>query len=202
MLKKDIKGFFKAVRASDLELVKELHNKIPELVNACHTAPPKKDDGQSPLHVAYKTGNYEIADYLISQGADVNFIEQSTSNEWNAPVIHDCIRGVAFNTYGLTENEDDFNIALKALQNIIVNGASVNSEDSYGNTCLARAILDTKQIIDREFTDEIANIVYAQYKALFRVLLGAGADPDIKTDKRQSAHELIERFKLNKYNLV
>ncbi|WP_413662939.1 ankyrin repeat domain-containing protein [Microbulbifer sp. CNSA002] len=202
MLKKDIKSLFKAVRANDLALVKELLNNIPDLVNACHTAPPKKDDGQSPLHVAYKSGNYEIANYLISQGADVNFIEQSTINEWNTPVIHDCIRGVAFSTYCLTYNEDDFKVALNALQNVINNGASVSSEDSFGNSCLARAVLDTRQIIGREFTDEEARIVYAQYKALFRVLLEAGADPQVKTEKRPSAHELIEQFKLNEYNLV
>lgn len=202
MLKKEIKKYFKAVRAGDIELVKQLQNKVPELVNACHTSPPKKDDGQSPLHVAYKSGNYEIADYLISQGADVNFIEQSTINEWNVPVIHDCIRGVAFNTYTLTDNEEDFEISLKALKYIIKNGASVNSEDSFGNSCLARAILDTRQIINREFTDKEASIVYAQYKTLFRVLIEAGADPDIKTEKQQNAHELIEQFKLNEYNLI
>lgn len=202
MLKKDIKSLFKAVRANDLGLVKELLNNVPDLVNACHTAPPKKDDGQSPLHIAYKSGNYEIANYLISQGADVNFIEQSTINEWNAPVIHDCIRGVAFSTYCLTDNEDDFKVALKALQNVIRNGASINSEDSFGNSCLARAILDTRQIIGQEFTDGEAKIVYAQYKDLFRVLLEAGADPQVKTENRPSAHELIEQFKLNEYNLV
>jgi ankyrin repeat protein len=202
MLKKDIKIFFKAVRSGDLGLVKELRSRIPELVNTCSSSPPKKDDGQSPLHVAYKTGNYEVANYLISQGADVNFIEQSSINEWNAPVIHDCIRGVAFNTYSLVGNEESFESALKALQNVIDHGACVNAEDSYGNNCLARAILDTRQIIDREFTEKEASIVYSQYKRLFRVLLEAGADPDLKTEKRPSAHELIEQFKLNEYNLV
>jgi len=202
MLKKDIKSFFKAVRSGNLELVEELHSAMPEIVNVCSTSPPKKDDGQSPLHVAYKTGNYDIADFLISQGADVNFIEQSSINEWNAPVIHDCIRGVAFSTYTSADNQEDFGVSLKALQNIIKNGACVNAEDSYGNNCLARAILDTRQIISREFSESEASIVYSQYKELFRVLLDAGADPDIKTDKRPSARDLIGQFKLNEYNLV
>ncbi|MEH6449969.1 MAG: ankyrin repeat domain-containing protein [Oleispira sp.] len=202
MLKKDINRFFKAIRAADVALVKELQNTIPELVNVCSFSPPKKDDGQSPLHVAYKTGNYEIANYLISQGADVNFIDESSINEWNAPVIHACIKGVAFNTYSLVGNENDFDIALKALENIIDNGASVNAEDSYGNNCLVRAILDTRQIIKREFTKQEASVVYLQYKKLFRILLEAGADPDLTTEKRPSAHQLIERFKLNEYNLV
>jgi len=202
MLKKNIKSFFKAVKAGDLELVKTLYAEIPDLVNTCSISPPKKDDGQSPLHIAYKTGNYEVANFLISKGADVNFIEDSSINEWNAPVIHDCIRGVAFNTYSLTENEESFEAALNALKNIIENGASVNSEDSYGNSCLGRAILDTRQIISREFSDEVSTIVYSQYRALFRVLLEAGADLEVKTERRPSAIELIERAQLHKYNLV
>lgn len=182
--------------------MKELYNNIPQLVNACSSSPPKKDDGQSPLQVAYKTGNYEIANYLISKGADVNFIEQSSINEWNAPAIHDCIRGVAFSTFSLVGNEQSFEIALQAFQNIIDNGACVNAEDSYGNSCLARAIVDTRQIIGREFTEEESSIIYAQYKRLFSVLLEAGADPEMKTKNRPSAYNLIEQLKLNEYNLV
>ncbi|MCT4595158.1 MAG: ankyrin repeat domain-containing protein [Anaeromicrobium sp.] len=37
--------------------------------------PPKKDDGQSPLQVALKTGNFQIADFLIDNGANLNFME-------------------------------------------------------------------------------------------------------------------------------
>ena len=45
--------------------------KKPELVNCVAKQPPKKDDGQSPLQVALKTGNFEIAKYLIDMGADL-----------------------------------------------------------------------------------------------------------------------------------
>jgi len=37
--------------------------------------PPKKDDGQSPLQVALKTGNTASADYLLDMGADVNTLD-------------------------------------------------------------------------------------------------------------------------------
>lgn len=59
-------------------------------MNCTAKQPPKKDDGQSPLQVALKNGAFDIADYLIDQGADLNFIEDaSCCNEWRAPVLHD-----------------------------------------------------------------------------------------------------------------
>ena len=63
---------FKAIRQNDIETVKKVLHKYPEKVNCMATAPPKKDEGQSPLQVAIKVGNIEIAHYLIDQGADVN----------------------------------------------------------------------------------------------------------------------------------
>ena len=67
-------------------------DKKPELISCTAKQPPKKDDGQSPLQVALKTGNFEIASYLLDLGADVNFMEADTCcNEWRAPVIHDAI---------------------------------------------------------------------------------------------------------------
>ncbi len=81
MLKKEIKGIFKAIRDSNTLLVKELIDKNSNLLFARNFAPPKKDDGQSPLQVALKTGNLEIAAYLIAKGADVNFIEDPSINQ-------------------------------------------------------------------------------------------------------------------------
>ena len=87
-----MKKLFKAIRNGDFNEVKEIITKKPELVNCVAKQPPKKDDGQSPLQVALKTGNFEIAKYLIEMGADLNFMEdKSCCNEWRTPVIHDAI---------------------------------------------------------------------------------------------------------------
>ncbi|WP_164175144.1 ankyrin repeat domain-containing protein, partial [Ruminococcus flavefaciens] len=67
-----MKKLFKAIRNGDFNEVKEIITKKPELVNCVAKQPPKKDDGQSPLQVALKTGNFEIAKYLIEMGADLN----------------------------------------------------------------------------------------------------------------------------------
>ena len=67
-----MKKLFTAIRKSDLETIKQIIEKKPELVNCTAKQPPKKDDGQSPLQVALKTGNTAIANYLLDHGADVN----------------------------------------------------------------------------------------------------------------------------------
>ena len=61
-------------------------------------APPKKDDGQSPLQVSLKSGRFAVADFLIEQGANVNFMEESQMNEWRTPVLHDAIRAAVYSS--------------------------------------------------------------------------------------------------------
>ncbi len=202
MLKKEIKSIFKAIRGRNIALVKQLVTEKPELVNVCNFAPPKKDDGQSPLQVAFKLGEFKIAEFLISEGADVNFKESSDVNEWTAPVIHDCIRAVSFNSYTIDKTAESFESGIEALALLISKGASVTSEDSYGNNCLHRAILDAKQMIDHPGSEINNGIVLGQFKRLFSVLLGAGADLDAPTQARPSPREILNNFKMDKYNLV
>lgn len=145
ILKKVIKSIFKAIRGRDLALVKKLVSEKPDLVNVCNFAPPKKDDGQSPLQVAFKLGEFEIAEFLVSKGADVNFKESSDINEWTAPVIHDCIRALSFNSFTLKKTTNNFMLGIELLELLISKGAFVYSEDSYDNNCLHRAILDAME---------------------------------------------------------
>lgn len=69
-----MKAFFKEIRAGDLEAVRSRLEANSTLVDATATAPPRKDDGQSPLQVAIKSGQFDIAHVLIDRGANVNFI--------------------------------------------------------------------------------------------------------------------------------
>lgn len=71
-----MKKLFVAIRHSDLSSVQNMININKNLVNCVAKSPPKKDDGQSPLQIAIKLGNFEIASYLIDNGADVNWIEK------------------------------------------------------------------------------------------------------------------------------
>ncbi|SCW63050.1 hypothetical protein SAMN02910456_02261 [Ruminococcaceae bacterium YRB3002] len=193
-----MKKLFKSIRSGNLEAVKQLIDSNPALVNCTAKQPPKKDDGQSPLQVAFKTGNTAIADYLIDMGADVNFIEdESCCNSWRTPVLHDAINcAVMFcrwNTndsrglkvYSTKERADE---ALRLLKKMIESGADVNALDSYGNSGLNRFGLQANQILpnynyvdhiegtDRLFTDEL----HGDLRKVLQVLKDAGADVNYK----------------------
>ncbi len=86
MFNKDITAFIKAIRNRDDGGVKAMLTETPELVSATVKSPPKRDDGQSPLQIAFKTGNFFAAELLLANGADLNFMEESEINEWRAPV--------------------------------------------------------------------------------------------------------------------
>ena len=89
---------FDAIRKSNIELVKDLISSDASLVNSISIKGLEKDNGQSPLQVAIKTNNIDIANYLIDNNANVNFIEKDSTNEWKALVIHDALRTAIMNT--------------------------------------------------------------------------------------------------------
>jgi len=202
MTKKDIKTFFKAIADSDLNKVSELLNSDKEYLKICNVAPPKKDDGQSGLQIAFKTGNFDIAKLLIEQGADTNFIETSEINEWTAPVLHDCIRATIFNSYTLQKDTSKFDKAFSLLQLMLDKNANPNSTDSYGNNCLHRAIMDSRQMIDNPSADLTNGIVLQQLRKVFKALITAGADTSLTNEKRPSAEDMIKNFRLEQHQLL
>ncbi|MBR3126827.1 MAG: hypothetical protein IKF35_01050 [Solobacterium sp.] len=191
-----MKKLFTAIRKSDLETVKQILEKKPELVNCTAKQPPKKDDGQSPLQVALKTGNTAIANCLLDHGANVNFIEDgSCCNQWRTPVLHDAIncavmlcrwntndKYMGFRVFSTKERAEE---GLAVLKRMLDMGADVNALDSYGNSGLNRFALQAKQILpsynyaehseasDRVFTDEL----HEDLKKVLQALKDAGADP-------------------------
>lgn len=194
-----MKKLFKSIRDREIETVKQIIEKQPELVNCIAKQPPKKDDGQSPLQVAFKTGNTDIAEYLIDMGANVNFIEdESCCNSWRTPVLHDAINCAVmccrwntndemrgFKVYSTKEKADE---ALRLLKKMIDAGADVNAVDSHGNSGLNRFGLQANQILppynyvehiegnSRIFTDD----VHMDLRNVLQVLKDAGADVNYK----------------------
>ena len=190
-----MKKLFTAIRASDFEMVRQIIEKKPELVNCVAKKPPKKDDGQSPLQVALKTGNTAIANYLLDMGADVNFIEDETCcNAWRTPVLHDAIncavmscrwniddKYMGFREFSTKERSVE---ALGVLKKMLDMGADVKALDSYGNSGLNRFALQAKQILpsynyvehregkDRIFTEEL----HEDLRSVLQALKDAGAD--------------------------
>ena len=194
-----MKKLFTAIRASDLETVRQIIEKKPELVNCVAKKPPKKDDGQSPLQVALKTGNTAIANYLLDMGADVNFIEDETCcNAWRTPVLHDAIncavmscrwntddKYMGFREFSTKERSVE---ALGVLKKMLDMGADIKALDSYGNSGLNRFALQAKQILpsynyvehregkDRIFTEEL----HEDLRSVLQALKDAGADASYK----------------------
>lgn len=68
-----MKKLFTLIRQGKRDEVEAILEKKPELISCTAVAPPKKDNGQSPLMVAIKSDNLEVAYLLLDRGADVNF---------------------------------------------------------------------------------------------------------------------------------
>ncbi|HRH50511.1 MAG TPA: hypothetical protein PLP23_17270 [Panacibacter sp.] len=201
MRKKDIKIFFQAIRHSDLQKVKELVLSDREYLTATNFAPPKKDDGQSGLQVSFKTANFDIAEYLIEQGADINFIETSEINDWRAPVLHDCIRATVFNSYTLQKDTSQFERAFSLLKTLLSKKADPNAVDSYGNNCLVRALMDARQMLDNPSADFSNEILLQQLRSVFKELINAGADPNQSSERRDSFANYVVSDKMEQYQL-
>lgn len=200
MNKTEIKAYFNYIRKSDLASVIRLVSKNPEYLSATNFAPPKKDDGQSGLQVAFKTGNFDIAKYLIQQGADVNFIEQSKINDWRAPVIHDCIRATIFNTETLQKDLKKFEQSYSILNLMLEKEANPNAKDSFGNNCLERVLLDARQMIKHPgFNPNKATL--SQIRKVFKILIGHGADVK-NVGLNGTIYKELKFFGLEEYKLI
>jgi hypothetical protein len=201
MLKKDINAFFKAIRGGDFEQVAALVTIDKAYLTVCHAAPPKQDDGQSGLQVAFKAGQFAIATLLIKHGADVNFQESSTVNEWTAPVLHDAVRAALFSTWSLPLDTSKPAQALAALHLLLTRGANPQAQDSYGNASLHRAVLDAKQVLDHPQAATRQPLLLQQVHRVIAALLATGADPLLATATRPSATIIAANYKLEPYQL-
>ena len=65
-----VRAFCAAIRNGELDEVRAQLAADPELAHTTVSAPPKNDDGQSPLQIAFKTGRYDAAELLVAAGAD------------------------------------------------------------------------------------------------------------------------------------
>ncbi|MCI9579646.1 MAG: ankyrin repeat domain-containing protein [Oscillibacter sp.] len=88
-----MKKLFTAIRRGKLDEVAAILQKKPELIACLAKAPPKKDDGQSPLMVAIKSDHLEAAHLLLDRGADVNFQDAVNPYGFNfsAPIWYDAV---------------------------------------------------------------------------------------------------------------
>lgn len=200
-----MKALFTAIRDRDIEKIASLIEKQPELVNCVAKQPPKKDDGQSPLQVAFKSKNFWAVKYLLEHGADVNFIDSESVNEWQMPVLHDAIMATVHmaryefpidpwdpqkkDLYEITGNKEHFDKTLWLLSLMVEKGANVNAVDSFGNTPLMRFCLDA----ENRWTNRnrpLAQETIEDLKQVIQLLLTHGADIHYASPKRKAVTEM------------
>lgn len=210
-----MKKLFVAIRQGNIQQVKEILHRKPELISCVAKQPPKKDDGQSPLQIAIKSGNFIIADYLLDCRADVNFMEIESCNQWKMPVIQDAIMATIMNArflrhtyrngekgWEICRTKEQFDMAFNILKRMFDLGGDITCHDSYGNSCLGRAILDARQILptihyqDPTWVDErpLNQELKEDLTQVFDLLLKQGADVN-EIDKRFGNKSLAEYYK-------
>ena len=149
---------FQLLRRGDIEAVRQILDKKPEEVNAVSGDKPKRDQGQSLLQVAIKSGHLDIADLLIDRGADLNFIEEPTElNPFCQPVIQtaggravfDCRRMIKrwngqYEMYSSKEKADQ---SFKVFKKMLELGADISQKDSHGGTLLQNILRETKEVL-------------------------------------------------------
>ena len=149
---------FQLLRRGDIEAVRQILDRKPEEVNAVSGDKPKRDQGQSLLQVAIKSGHLDIADLLIDRGADLNFIEEPTElNPFCKPVIQtaggravfDCRRMIKrwngqYEMYSSKEKADQ---SFKVFKKMLELGADISQKDSHGGTLLQTILIETKEVL-------------------------------------------------------
>lgn len=143
-----MKKLFTVIRQGNIDEVKRIIQKNPQLVNCAAGALPKKDCGQSPLQVAFKTGNYEIAGYLLEYGADINFMEAEDDVPGvRAPVLFDAIEASISSLCYCKFEESE--IALGYIKELLARGADANKLASNGYDAVNWAIHSAELIMGR-----------------------------------------------------
>ena len=172
----EMKKLFTAIRQGNLDEVKSILEKKFELVNCVSGALPKKDHGQSPLQVALKTGKYEIADYLISHGADVNFMEEEDDDPGlRAPVLFDAINATI--TSLCYRRIDESDIAFDYVKLLIEKGADVNKLASNGYDSINWSINTAELLFERSsIYPDVQEKVREQLARILDLLIENGAD--------------------------
>ena len=200
MTKKNVNDFFVAIRNHNNDEVLNFINSNSEFLKAIRQGLPKKDCGQNGLQVAFKVGNFEIAEKLINKGSDVNHIA-TNKDEWNLPVLHSSIIATFYQTNTISNELENFETAFRILNLMLEKGADVNGIDSYGNNSLMRALLDSKKFIDHpDYNDNLKTL--DQIRRIFKLLIEFGADIEYSNEKRPKLTQRIKDFEMEKYNLI
>jgi ankyrin repeat protein len=148
-------GINSAVDAGDVKKIARILKKNPRLVNK------KGDFGRTPLYKAAFNGNREVAELLISEGAEVNARDPRGSSPLH---ISAASKDVLF-------NKNILNGRIEVAELLVSKGADINAKDNNGSTAL--------HIAAREGSRKIAEL-----------LILKGADQDARDNNARTPLEL------------
>lgn len=208
------KDIFTLIKEDNIEVVKSLVEKEPLLVNSVAPKKPVDTKGMSPLQVSMTTGwHKDIIDYLLDNGADVNFMEAPELHIPQAhPVLHDAVSIAIWNSrrYGCVDPDDidnnefewkhtkeDSDRSYSLLSRMIDMGADVNKVNNYNDNSLREAISQALYLCPQY--DPLTGIPYPglkktpemveDFQRIFRLLIQSGAD----TENRNSYNKTTIR---------
>ena len=167
---------FTLIRQGNLDEVKKIIEKKPEEVNCISGPKPKKDHAQSPLQVAFKIGSFDIAEYLIEHGADINFMEaEDEDSGLRAPVLFDAINAaitsLCYKRFDVSEK------AMEYVKRLIKLGADVNKRASNGYDAINWAVCQAELIMEHPtLYTESQEAVRKQLARILDLLIENGAD--------------------------
>ncbi len=149
-----MKKLFTMIRRGNLEEVAAILDKKPDLISCLAKAPPKKDDGQSPLMVAIKSDNLEVAHLLLDRGADVNFADAINPYgiNFSAPIWYHAV-GQCFMRAGHTvgpgpERSRGYFLLLRRLLDM---GMDPNQKTSHGLNAWQHALSEYDQFARKSY---------------------------------------------------
>lgn len=200
----------KAASKGDMEKVKELLNKDPELVNS------KDDNGSRPIHYASLRGHKNIAELLITRGADVNARDQYLSSPLHLAARggHQEVVDLLIRNGGYTEHKNNLGMTplyfacLEGRNNIaallIAKGADINTKRSDGETLLHIAsAIGNKEIVELLIKKGLTVNIRRRYgitplhlastfgqKLVVEILIANGADLNVKSDDGRTPLDL------------
>ena len=171
-----MKKLFTVIRQGKLDEVKRIIEQKPNLVNCVSGVLPKKDHGQSPLQVAFKAGKYEIADYLIEHGADVNFMEAEDEDPGlRGPVLFDAISATVISL--CYKRFDESELAFGYIEKLVERGADVNKLASNGYDAINWAVSQAELLFERPSVyPQSQKAVRKQLTRILDLLISNGAD--------------------------
>lgn len=182
-----MKKLFTAIRRGKLDEVAAILDKKPELIACLAKAPPKKDDGQSPLMVAIKSDHLEAAHLLLDRGADVNFQDAVNPYGFNfsAPIWYDAVVQCFLRAgdHVSEERKERTKGYFLLLRRLLDMGMDPNRKTSHGLNAWQHALNEYDNFAHRSYADyyretamEEQRRLRAMLKAVLDELLKHGAD--------------------------